>query len=197
MYNDQNLSNYNNNVLLSTIIPKGEKTITIHLERKDAIGKNLINSSNVSTSDTNVNDKQYKSMRNKFMKINASYNKNRKKISNFNSLLENSINKIIKTIREFEEQKQPETKEFEDWLYCYFYNPYTKFFHIVISKDHTKPNKYNVFKNSIWNENTKTGIKNFTKEYIDKLILLNGKPIFSIILDENKLPILEIIYDWK
>ena len=87
MYNDQNLANYNNNVLLSTIIPKGEKTITIHLERKDAIGKN---SSNVSTSDTNVNDKQYKSMRNKFMKIIPSYNKIVKKyltlifIGNFN-----------------------------------------------------------------------------------------------------------------
>ncbi len=104
MYNDQNLANYNNNVLLSTIIPKGEKTITIHLERKDAIGKNIINSSNVSTSDTNVNDKQYKSMRNKFMKINSSYNKISQKITNFNSLLETSINKIIKTIREFEEQ---------------------------------------------------------------------------------------------
>ena len=104
MYNDQNLSNYNNNVLLSSIIPKGENTITIHLERKDAIGKNLINSSNVSTSDTNVNDKQYKSMRNKFMKINLSYNKITEKISNFNSLLETAINKIIKNIREFEEK---------------------------------------------------------------------------------------------
>ena len=103
----------------------------------------------------------------------------------------------ITIIREFEEQKQPEIKEYENWLYCYFYNPYTNFFHIVISKDHIKPNKYNVFKNSLWNENTKTGIKNFTKEYIDKLILLNGKPIFPIILDENKLPILETIYKWK
>ena len=117
MYNDQNLSNYNNNVLLSTIIPKGEKTITIHLERKDAIGKNLINSSNVSTSDTNVNDKQYKSMRNKFMKINASYNKISQKISNFNSLLENSINKIIKTIREFEEQIIKLNEKLQ--LFCY------------------------------------------------------------------------------
>jgi hypothetical protein len=103
----------------------------------------------------------------------------------------------IEILREYNEQKQPEKIEYEDCFYCYFYNSDNKIFHVIISKDHTKQNKYNVFKNSIWNENTKTGIKNFTNEYIDKLILLNGKPKFPITLDENKLPILEIIYDWK
>ena len=103
----------------------------------------------------------------------------------------------IEILREFEEQKQPEKIEYEDWLYCSFYNPDNKIFHIIISKDHTKPNKYDVFKNSLWNENTKTGIKYFTKEYINKLILLNGKPKYPITLDKNNLPILEEIYNWK
>ena len=43
----------------------------------------------------------------------------------------------------------------------------------------------------------KVPIKEVTKEYLDKLILLDGKPKYPIILDENNLPVLEIKYEWK
>ena len=102
MYNEENLLNYNNKVLISTIVPKGEKTMIIHLDKKESLLKNIINSSNVSTSDTNVNDKFYKSMRQKFMKFNSSYNII-KEILNFSSNLESIIKKIIKNIKSFED----------------------------------------------------------------------------------------------
>ena len=102
MYNEENLLNYNNKVLISTIVPKGEKTMIIHLDKKESLLKNIINSSNVSTSDTNVNDKFYKSMRQKFMKFNSSYNII-KEILNFSSNLESIIKKIIKNIKSFQD----------------------------------------------------------------------------------------------
>jgi hypothetical protein len=92
----------------------------------------------------------------------------------------------IEILREFEEQKTKQQDEFEDWLYCYFYNSNNKNSHIIISKDHSKPNKTILLKYNI-----------FTEEYINNLILLDGQPKFPIILDENNLPILETIYNWK
>ena len=100
IYNDENLLNYNNKVLINTIVPKGEKTMIIHLEKKESHIKNLINSSNVSTSDTNVNDKYYKSMKKNF---NSSYYNIIKEISNFSSNLESIIKKFIKTIKSFKD----------------------------------------------------------------------------------------------
>ena len=100
IYNDENLLNYNNKVLINTIVPKGEKTMIIHLEKKESLIKNLINSSNVSTSDTNVNDKYYKSMKKNF---NSSYYNIIKEISNFSSNLESIIKKFIKTIKSFKD----------------------------------------------------------------------------------------------
>ncbi len=100
IYNDVNLLNYNNKVLISTIVPKGEKTMIIHLEKKESLIKNLINSSNVSTSDTNVNDKYYKSMKKNF---NSSYYNIIKEISHFSSNLESIIKKLIKTIKSFKD----------------------------------------------------------------------------------------------
>lgn len=103
----------------------------------------------------------------------------------------------IEILREYEEQKQPEKPEYPNWYYCHFFDPDTKNCHIAISTDHKKPNKYEVFKDHIWNDETKLGIKYFTKEYLDKLILLDGKPKYPIILDENNLPVLETKYEWK
>lgn len=103
----------------------------------------------------------------------------------------------IEILREYDEQKQPEKIEYYDWLYCYFYNPELKIYHIVVSQDHSRPNKYDIFKNHIWNNETKTGVKYITKEYLDKLILLEGKPIYPIKLDENNMPMLETEYVWK
>ena len=100
IYNDENLLNYNNKVLINTIVPKGEKTMIIHLEKKESHIKNLINSSNVSTSDSNVNDKYYKSMKKNFY---SSYYNIIKEISNFSSNLESIIKKFIKTIKSFKD----------------------------------------------------------------------------------------------
>ena len=102
----------------------------------------------------------------------------------------------IQIIREFNPIKEQETIEYPDWYYCYFYNPNNKISYITVSKDHKKPDKSELYKN-IFNNETKTGIKEFTKEYIDNLILLDGKPKFPITLDKNNLPILETIYEWK
>ena len=95
MYNNINLLNYNDKVLLSTIISNGEKTIKLSLEKKNASGKNLINFSNISTSDTNTNDKYYKSLKNKFIKFNSSFHKVFNEISNFNNQFETLINKKL------------------------------------------------------------------------------------------------------
>ena len=103
MYNNINLLNYNDKVLLSTIISNGEKTIKLSLEKKNASGKNLINFSNISTSDTNTNDKYYKSLKNKFIKFNSSFHKVFNEISNFNNQFETLINKIIKKIKSFDD----------------------------------------------------------------------------------------------
>ena len=104
MYNDENLNNYNDNLLLNKFVPEGEKTIIIHLEKPDLNIKNKINQSNISTSDTNnVNDKYFQSMRKKFMKFNSTYLKIIKEISNFDELLEEYIEKIILMIREYED----------------------------------------------------------------------------------------------
>lgn len=103
----------------------------------------------------------------------------------------------IQIIREYNPIKQNIQDEYPDWYYCYFYNPITKYSHIVVSKDHVKP-KNDILYNLIYNPETKTSCKEYTKEYIDNLILLDGKPIFPIVIDENtKLPKLEKTYDWK
>ena len=60
MYNDENLNNYNDKLLLNKFVPEGEKTIIIHLEKPDLNIKNKTNQSNISTSDTNnANDKYF------------------------------------------------------------------------------------------------------------------------------------------
>ena len=103
MYNNINLLNYNEKVLLSTIIQNGEKTINLILEKKDSSKNNLINFSNISTSDTNSNDKYFKSLKNKFIKFNSSFHKIFNGISNFDNQFEILINKIIKKIKSFDE----------------------------------------------------------------------------------------------
>ena len=93
----------------------------------------------------------------------------------------------ITIIREYNPIKEKEiNNEYPDWFYCYFYNPINKISHIVISKDHKKPDKSILLKHNIFNS-----------EYINKLILLNGKPKFPITLDKNNIPELELIYEWK
>ena len=128
IYNDENISNYNNKVLLSSIVPKGEKTITIHLEKKEIIGKNLINSSNVSTSDTNFNDKYFKSVKNKFKKFNSSYSKIINEISNFSSLLESTINKIIQSIKIFENNINQVNEKLNEFYSSKSYNKLKEIF---------------------------------------------------------------------
>lgn len=103
----------------------------------------------------------------------------------------------ITIIREYDNIKQETKDEYNDWYHCYFYNTKTNNFYITISKDKTKPDN-SIFYKDIWNTITKTGIKEFTKEFIDNLILLDGKPIFPIIIDEKtKLPKLEYNYEWR
>ena len=128
IYNDENLLNYNNKVLLSSIVPKGEKTITIHLEKKEIIGKNLINSSNVSTSDTIFNDKHFKSVKNKFKKFNSSYSKIINEISNFSSLLESTINKIIQSIKLFENNINQVNEKLNEFYSSKSYNKLKEIF---------------------------------------------------------------------
>ena len=103
MYNNINLLNYTDKVLLSSIIANGEKTIKLNLEKKNSSGNNLINFSNISTSDTYTNDKYYKSLKNKFIIFNSSFQKIFNEISNFNNKFENSIYKLIKKIKSFDE----------------------------------------------------------------------------------------------
>ncbi len=94
-------------------------------------------------------------------------------------------------------KEKEEKEEYNDWLDCYFFDLNSKCSHIVISKDHKKPNKDILYK-YIFNNKLRTGIKGFTKNYIDNLILLDGIPEFPINIDkETNLPILKIKYEWK
>ena len=100
IFNDENLSNYDDKFFINKLVPEGVKNIIIHLEKPDN-GKTHNISSNVSTSDTNdINDKYYNSMKKKFMKFNSTYSKVLNGIFNFNLLLEENIESIFKSIRE-------------------------------------------------------------------------------------------------
>ena len=90
----------------------------------------------------------------------------------------------ITILREYDEVKSKEKDEYPDWYYCHFYDPLTKYCYITVSKDQTKPDK------SI--------IKDIVNDVIyDRLVLLDGKPKYPIILNEYNLPVLEKTYIWK
>ena len=100
IFNDENLTNYNDKLKINEINKENEKELIFQLEKKDFLNKNN-NISNGSTNDTNDNDKYIKTMKEKFNQINQNYSKINNKIYNFDERLNESIEKLKKQIKEF------------------------------------------------------------------------------------------------
>ena len=185
MYNNINLLNYNDKVLLSTIISNGEKTIKLSLEKKNASGKNLINFSNISTSDTNTNDKYYKSLKNKFIKFNSSFHKVFNEISNFNNQFETLINKIIKKIKSFDENIIKINEKLNQFYNIKNYNKLIEIFEenqqSNILNDKELKNLYNEIEYYISNYKHFITQHNFQNNILDFLNKTNDKFKFATI----------------
>lgn len=86
--------------------------------------------------------------------------------------------------------------EYENKKYIYFYNPNNKHT-IQVGYDYENnemSDKYECLKGMIWNNETKTGVRDFN---MDDWVLLNGKPEYPIKLDNNtNLPVMQEIY-WQ
>ncbi len=100
LYNEENIINYDDKLKINELVHDDVKTIIFHLEKKDNT-KNTMLSSNISTIDSNNNDKYYHSMRKKFLKFNVTYSKINEEISNFEVELNNTINNFKKQMKEF------------------------------------------------------------------------------------------------
>ena len=185
MYNNINLLNYNDKVLLSTIISNGEKTIKLSLEKKNASGKNLINFSNISTSDTNTNDKYYKSLKNKFIKFNSSFHKVFNEISNFNNQFETLINKIIKKIKSFDDNIVKINEKLNQFYNIKNYNKLIEIFEenqqSNILNDKELKNLYNEIEYYISNYKHFITQHNFQNNILDFLNKTNDKFKFATI----------------
>ena len=105
----------------------------------------------------------------------------------FTSKLDKKLKKLhitkddIEIIREFEEiennkakQAEKNNQEIENNNLFYYLDPSTNYTYISISNDKTH------FINAMWNEETKTGIKEWTIDFINRLILLDRKPTYPI-----------------
>ena len=69
-----------------------------------------------------------------------------------------------------EKSKSQSVWEFEgikEWRY--YKHPNSNIRHCCLIDIGTNPSKEEIFKNLLWNESTKTGVRKFTKEYIDEL----------------------------
>ena len=195
MYNNENLNNYNENLLLNKFVPEGEKKIIIHLEKPDLNIKNKINQSNISTSDTNnVNDKYFQSMRKKFMKFNSTYLKIIKEISNFDELLEEYIEKIILMIREYEESILKLNEKLNDFYNSKSYDKLIEIFDEnqsvgLTEKDLKKLNEeidsYIInYKYLITQHNFQVNILDFMEQEIDKFKYVKIK-LFKVQNEKN------------
>ncbi len=107
----------------------------------------------------------------------------------------------IEILREFDETEKkvkPEdnNNEFDDWIKVVYWDPITNYTHIGFTHGMNKPDKNEFFKNSKWNEETKTGLKYCTKEWIDNVVLLNGIPKYPIVIGDDGKPVLETKYNW-
>ena len=185
MYNNINLLNYNEKVLLSTIIQNGEKTINLILEKKDSSKNNLINFSNISTSDTNSNDKYFKSLKNKFIKFNSSFHKIFNDISNFDNQFENLINKIIKKIKSFDENIIKINEKLNQFYNIKNYNKLIEIFEDKqqsnILNDKELKNVHNEIEYYISNYKYFIVQHNFQNNILDFLKNINDKFKFAII----------------
>ena len=185
MYNNINLLNYNEKVLLSTIIQNGEKTINLILEKKDSSKNNLINFSNISTSDTNSNDKYFKSLKNKFIKFNSSFHKIFNDISNFDNQFENLINKIIKKIKSFDENIIKINEKLNQFYNIKNYNKLIEIFEDKqqpnILNDKELKNVHNEIEYYISNYKYFIAQHNFQNNILDFLKNINDKFKFAII----------------
>ena len=183
MYNNINLLNYTDKVLLSSIIANGEKTIKLNLEKKNSSGNNLINFSNISTSDTYTNDKYYKSLKNKFIIFNSSFQKIFNEISNFNNKFENSIYKLIKKIKSFDESIIKINEKLNQFYDIKKYNKLIKIFEenqqSNTLNDKELKNIYNEIEYYISNYKHFTNQNNFQNNILDFINNINNKFQFA------------------
>ena len=101
LYNEENITNFDDKLKINQLVHDNEKTIIFHLEKKDSTTKNTLLSSNISTIDSNNNDKYYLSMRKKFLKFNGIYSKINEEISNFEVELNSTIKNFKNQMKEF------------------------------------------------------------------------------------------------
>ena len=183
LYNEENIINYDDKLKINQLVHDDIKTKTIifHLEKKDNT-KNTMLSSNISTIDSNNNDKYYHSMRKKFLKFNVTYSKINEEISNFDVELNNTINNFKKQMKEFT-QNILKVNETLKLFYC--------------SDSYDKLNK--IFEQKITQNLTEIDLKHLNRDiesYILNYKYLTTQHNFQInILDflEEKIEVLKFI----
>ena len=118
-YKEENLSKYGEKALIQNIIPKGEETIIINVQKLNS--KIYLSKASTSTSNSPRNNKNgdnehyYQIFKQKFIKIENDYGKLINDTSAYEHLIDDRLNKIIKLIKEFKKQVKNVDKQIENY----------------------------------------------------------------------------------
>ena len=99
-FKDNNLNNFNDKKFVNQLLKDNENNITIHLIKINISNKSNNILSNESTADTNNhNDKYYKELKSRFIKVHLNYKKKINVLSNFKEKIHEIFDKLIIIIK--------------------------------------------------------------------------------------------------
>ena len=203
IFNENNLNIYDDKKFVNQLLKDNEKNITIHLNKKNISNKSNNVFSNLSiVNSNNNNEKYYKELKNKFIKIHLNYNKKINLLSVFKEKIKEIFDKLIIIIKKL---RNSIIMIDNNLLYFYKNNNYDKLLKLfeenkkgcgLTEKDLKGINDkiqtlIDDYKYIITQKNFQINVNNFIELQIEKIKNFNHQ--FEIIQNNNNYD--EIIYE--
>ena len=137
-YKNENLSKYIDKTLLKTIVPEGEKSLTINIKKKNYNNQSSKASTSISNTNYNNNnffiidnEQYYQQLKNRFLKFHKSYLNIYEEVSTFEKVLDDRFHKIIQLCKEFKKY----IKVYDEKLGKYYNNSYHFFLQKIFNEN--------------------------------------------------------------